>query len=240
VNVHRCSLSDNPAAIGAAGLTLTLKLILLKRIIFTETRIDFCNFECVIKGLDYYKLENVDIIRVKISRRHMGFLDGMRRMMQGKPVFEAPVEPKERISGSDEDIRDVPSVEVTAPRNVVVPTFSIDHLKSHINDAGTAIEVYAWVTNTSVSEIEIERCVILNTKMMIKRRLGPGQSHEVCLYRGPIASNDYIHKANIFYEDISANEYYRADFSVEYNREANGLYTVEELHPEHYGPKELS
>ena len=170
----------------------------------------------------------------------MGFLDGLRRMMQGQPVFQAPVEPKERISGSDEDIRDVPAVEVTRPTQEVIPTFSIDHLKSNINSAGNSIEVYAWVTNTSMSEIEIERCVILNTKMMIKRRLGPGQAHEVCLYRGPIPGSDHIHKANIFYEDMSANEYYRADFTVEYNREANGLYTVEELHPEHYGPKELS
>jgi hypothetical protein len=168
----------------------------------------------------------------------MGFLDGMRRMMQGRPVFEAPVEPKERISGSDEDIRDVPPVDATAKREDVVPTFSVDHLKSHIN--GNTIDVYAWVTNTSMSELEIERCVILNTKMMIKRRLGPGQSHEVCLYRGPIADNDYIHKANIFYEDLDANEYYRADFMVEYNRESNGMYTVEELHPERYEPKELS
>lgn len=168
----------------------------------------------------------------------MGFLDGMRRMIQGKPVFEVPVEPKERISGSDENIKDVPSIDTTVRQDDVVPTFSVDHLKSHIN--GSSIEVYAWVTNTSTAELEIERCVILNTKMMIKRRLGPGEAHEVCLYRGPIANNDHIHKANIFYEDISANEYYRADFTVEYNREANGMYTVEELHPERYEPKELS
>ena len=170
----------------------------------------------------------------------MGFLDGIRRMMQGQPVFQAPVETKERISGTDEDIRDVPAVEATAQPTDIIPTFSIDHLKSNINSAGNAIEVYAWVTNTSASDIEIERCVILNTKMMIKRRLGPGQAHEVCLYRGPIPDNDRIHKANIFYEDIRANEYYRSDFTVEYNREVNGLYTVEELHPERYDPKELS
>jgi hypothetical protein len=170
----------------------------------------------------------------------MGFLDGIRKMMQGKPVFETPVEPKERVSGSDEDIREVPAVDPVVPQQDVIPTFSLDHLKSNINSAGDAIEVYAWVTNTSASDIEIERCVILNTKMMIKRRLGPGQAHEVCLYRGPIPSNDQIHKANIFYEAIRENEYYRADFTVEYNREANGMYTVEELHPERYDPKELS
>jgi len=167
----------------------------------------------------------------------MGFIDGMRKMFQGKPVFEVPVEPKERLSGTDEDVRDVPSVDTTAPGDNIVPTFSLDHLKSHIN--GNATEVYAWVTNTSASEIEIERCVILNTKMMIKRLLGPGQSHEVCLYKGPLPLNDYIHKANIFYKAIHENEYYRADFTVEYNHEANGTFTVEELHPERYDPKEL-
>ncbi|HEX7483786.1 MAG TPA: hypothetical protein VF281_01410 [Candidatus Saccharimonadales bacterium] len=167
----------------------------------------------------------------------MGFLDGIRKMVQGKPVFENPVEPKERISGSDEDIGDVPDVDPAVPKNDVIPTFSLDHLKSNI--FGNRTEVYAWVTNTSISEIEIERCVILNTKMMIKRRLGPGQSHEICLFKGPIPLNDQIHKANIFFKAIRENEYYRVDFTVEYNHEANGTYTVEELHPERYDPKEL-
>ena len=168
----------------------------------------------------------------------MGFLDGIRKMMQGKPVFETPVEPKERISGSDEDINTVPAVDTATPQDDVIPTFSIDHLKSNI--IGDRTEVYAWVTNTSATEIEIEKCVIVNTKAIIKRRLGPGQGHEVCLYRGPIPTNDQIHKANIFYKAIHENEYYRADFTVEYNHEANGTYTVEELHPERYDPKELS
>lgn len=168
----------------------------------------------------------------------MGFLDGMRKMLQGKPVFEAPVEPKERMSGTNEDIDVVPPIDSSAPKEEVTPTFSLDHLKSHIN--GNAIEVYAWAANTSTTELEIEKCVLLNTKAVIGRRLGPGQSHEVCLYRGPIPTNDQIHKANIFYKDIQENEYYRADFTVEYNHETNGTYTVEELHPERYDPKELS
>jgi hypothetical protein len=51
---------------------------------------------------------------------------------------------------------------------------------------------------------------------------------------------DRAHKANIFYKAIRENEYYRVDFSVEYNRESNGTFTVEDLHPEHYAVKELS
>lgn len=167
----------------------------------------------------------------------MGFLDGIRKMMQGKPVFEAPVEPKERVSGSDENIENVPAIDPATPKQDIIPTFSLDHLKSNI--LGDRTEVYAWVTNTSTVEIEVEKCVILNTKSIIGRRLGPGQAHEVCLYRGPIPTNDQIHKANIFYKAIRENEYYRVDFTVEYNHEANGTYTVEELHPERYDPKEL-
>ena len=167
----------------------------------------------------------------------MGFLDGIRKMMQGKPVFETPVEPKERVSGSDEDIRDVPPLDDAVAPQDVIPTFSIDHLKSTVS--GDKTEAWAWVTNTSPMDIEIEKCVILNTKSVIGRRLGPGQGHEVCLYRGPVPTNDQIHKANIFYKAVRENEYYRMDFTVEYNHEANGTYTVEELHPEHYDPKEL-
>lgn len=175
----------------------------------------------------------------------MGFWDGLRKMVQGKPVFEDPNAPRtdETVAARDQFDSAVatptspPPTEVLAPQQTkVVPTFDLRHCETHVE--GDIITVTIWATNTSKVDIEIDKCVILDRKTEIDRRLSPGQAHEITLYKGPIPKTDHAHKANIFYKAIRENEYYRVDFSVEYNHEPNGTYTVEELHPEHYAVKE--
>lgn len=175
----------------------------------------------------------------------MGFLDGLRKMIQGKPVFEDPAAPQagERVTARDQFDSTVatptnpPPVQVLTPEQTkVIPTFDLRHCQTHID--GNAITVTIWVTNTSKVDIEIDKCVILNRTTEVDRRLSPGQAHEVTLYRGAAPTTDHAHKANIFYKSVRENEYFRADFTVEYNREQNGMYIVEELHPEHYAVKE--
>ena len=177
----------------------------------------------------------------------MRFWQGMMKMIQGKPVFEAPAGTKQ-----DPPVVDTPptrlaldtSVETSPavpPRTAVKkphtpPTFDLKHCKSDMN--GNTIMVTVWVTNTSPVDIEIDQCVILNQTTQIDRRLSPNKAHEVTLYRGERPTTDYAHKAQIYYKSIRENEYYRADFSVEFNHESDGTYTVEDLHPEHYAIKE--
>lgn len=172
----------------------------------------------------------------------MGFFDGLRKMMQGKPVFEDPNTVDD--SAQDQARFDSPADSSPQPAQAehqlekVTPTFILQHCESHIN--GDDIDVTVWVTNTSDVDIEIDKCVILDTKTEIDRHLSPGQAHEITLYHGRIPTTDHAHKANIFYKSIKANDYYRIDFSVEYNHESDGRYTVEDLHPEQYAVKDLS
>ena len=177
----------------------------------------------------------------------MGFMDGLKKIIQGKPVFEDPNSPvsNESVSARDQFDSQVatptnpPPAQVLAPQQTkVIPTFDLRHCETHVD--GEVITVTIWVTNTSTVDIEIDKCVILDRKTEIERRLSPGQAHEIILYKGPVPATDHAHKANIFYKSIRENEYYRADFVVEYNREQDGAYTVEDLHPEHYAIKELS
>jgi hypothetical protein len=177
----------------------------------------------------------------------MGFLDGLRKMMQGKPVFEDPNHPQSDrpVKAVDQFDTKVPTPTSPLPTNVltpqqtkVTPTFDLRHCQTSIN--GNTCMVTIWVTNTSPVDIEIDKCVILDTKTEIDRRLSPGQAHEITLYKGQMPKTDHAHKANIFYKSIRDNAYFRVDFMVEYNREVDGSYTVEDLHPEHYAVKELS
>lgn len=181
----------------------------------------------------------------------MGFWQGMMKMVQGKPVFEDPntsqstgtSQPSTYSDTMEAQQTPAPAPAAAPPQHQVVeppkvtPTIDLKHSKTHIMD--DHIEVTAWVTNTSSVDIEVDKCVIVDTKMEIDRRLSPGQAHEVILYRGSKPKTDHIHRANIFYRSVRENEYYRMDFSVEYNREPDGLFTIEDLHPEHYGVKEI-
>jgi hypothetical protein len=176
----------------------------------------------------------------------MGFWQGMMKMIQGKPVFEAPAGTKQPPIVNEPPSRPAMDTAVETPPVVsppaaikqphTPPTFDLKHCKSDID--GTNITVTVWVTNTSPVDIEIDKCVILNQTTQIDRRLSPNGAHEVILYRGATPTTDYAHKANIFYKSVHENEYYRADFSVEFNRESDGTFTIEDLHPEHYAIKE--
>jgi hypothetical protein len=169
----------------------------------------------------------------------MGFLKAFGNMMKGKPAFESPADTADALSTDKTTVSpQSPASADTPKQSKIIPTFTLEHCETHIN--GDMIDVTVWATNTSSVDIEIDKCVIIDTKTEIDRRLSPGHAHEITLYRGPIPTTNHAHKANIFYKSIRANEYFRVDFTVEYNRESNGTFTVEELHPEHYAIKELS
>ena len=171
----------------------------------------------------------------------MGFLKAFGNMIKGKPVFETPADTKDALSTDKSTVlpqsSGPPAQPLVAARRKIIPTFTLEYCKTNID--GDLIEVNVWATNTSNVDIEIDKCIIIDTKTAIDRRLSPGQAHQITLYRGPIPTTDHAHKANIFYKSIRANEYFRVDFMVEYNHESDGTYTVEELHPEHYAIKEL-
>lgn len=175
----------------------------------------------------------------------MGFFKTLGKMFLGESLFDVQNGKQqeldtERTSSpvSSPPIRETAPASPTQEELKTVPTFTVSHCQSHVD--GDSMDVTVWVTNTSDVDIEIDKCVILDTKIEIDRRLSPGQAHEVVLYRGPIAKNDLAHKANIFYKAIKTNDYFRVDFSVEYNHEGDNRYTVEELHPEEYPAKDLS
>lgn len=178
----------------------------------------------------------------------MGFFDGLRRMMQGKPVFVDPANPMQAPITADQAVTTKQTAPLAPPpvrepqmppkQEKVIPTFDLRHCRTSVN--GDMAQVTIWATNTSTVDIEIDKCVMIDTTTEIDRQLSPGRSHEIVIYRGRTPQTDHAHKANIFYKAIRENEYYRVDFSVEYNRESNGMFTVEDLHPEHYAVKELS
>lgn len=164
----------------------------------------------------------------------MGLWDFVKKMATGKPVFEVDSSRQQDDHAGWVEHVTTPEAEVSPyvddKGNKIIPLMTIEHCKSHLD--GQHLQVTAWLTNRSSFEVELDKIVMLDTKMELDRRLSPQQGHEVILYRGAVPTHDHAHKAQLYYKIVENGDYFCADFSIEYNLESDGRFTVEELHPE--------
>ena len=163
----------------------------------------------------------------------MGFLDGLGRMLQGKPAFVDPGLKQTEVPPRAPT--DAPQATNQTPVDQrgykIIPVVTLEHCKSHLNR--DRVEVSAWATNQSDSEVELDKITLLGTTMQLDRRLSAGQAYEVRLYSGTAPTHDSYHKANLYYKLVSSNDYFQADFTVEYDYQSDGKYLPEQFHPEH-------
>lgn len=174
--------------------------------------------------------------------------DFIRKMAQGKPVFEPSDVHNEPKPETEQPSGEVPTQRievapapapaaappVTTPLvddqgHKMIPQLVMTHCRSHVNDG--RLEVTAWITNASTVAVRITEIVLLDQKTHIDRDLEPGQAHEAVLYRGPAPQDDTSHKAELYYKIKRNGDNFCADYMIEYYREANGAWLIEELHP---------
>lgn len=160
----------------------------------------------------------------------MGFFGNLGKIIQGKPVYTpASVSKKSRavfdINAAHESVS-----HVDEHGNKIVPNVTLEHCKTHF--MGKNIQVTAWAQNNSNVEIELDRIFMLRTKIELDRRMKPGEGHEVKLYRGPILTHDKDHQAKLEYKIVENGDYFCVDFRVEFNRERENEFSVEQFHPE--------
>ncbi len=149
----------------------------------------------------------------------MGFFDALSKMAQGKPVYGDQSEPTAAAS-----------VPVVNSGRKVIPQVALSHDKTHFN--GNSIMVTVVVTNRSEVEIELDYINMIGQKTRLDRRLQPGEGHEARVYNGPVPTNDSAHRANLVYKTVQGGDYFQANFQIEYNRESNGTFSVEDFHPD--------
>ncbi|MNQ06400.1 hypothetical protein D3C85_191520 [compost metagenome] len=172
----------------------------------------------------------------------MGFFEGLGKMFQGKPLFEDHSDHKSQVDPGDDPWRkDAESAakESTTPEasllvdekgRKIIPEIRLERCKSYVN--GNEMMVTAWATNAGNVEVELDKIEILGMRYELDRFLSPGKGHEVTLYKGPVTMDDSHDEATLHYKIVENGDYFAAEFMIEYNRESNGVYVVEELHPE--------
>jgi hypothetical protein len=150
--------------------------------------------------------------------------------MPGQPVFEAPEDEKHIKHPLASMAGPSPTATpVDGAGYKIIPGVSLEHCEPHMN--GAEMDVTVWATNQSNVEIELSKIVILGMTTQLDRFLGPGEAHQLRLYRGKVPTNDSYHTANLYYKQVRSGDYFCADFTIEYTYDPKGFYTVEELHP---------
>lgn len=156
----------------------------------------------------------------------MSFWSGLSKLIQGKPVFEVPSE-----GASNENVSGVRKSElIDGSGRKVTPQLRVEHCKSYVN--GDTMQTMAWLVNNSAYAVKVDKVVLMGSTTHVDRHLDSGEGHQVQLYSGPVAASDHDHKASVYCTIVENGDYFRTDYMVEYNRESNGTYTVEELHAE--------
>jgi len=167
----------------------------------------------------------------------MGFFDALSKMVQGKPVFEDNGSEGNDDEWGDSKKSDTPQQPQPTNRTPVddrgykiIPIVALTHCHSSIH--GDSMHTTVEASNMSEHEIELDKIIIDGTRREIDRRLAPKQSHEIVVYEGKLGDSEHK-KAQLIYKLVSSGDYFRADFMVEYNREDDRRYSIEEFHPEH-------
>lgn len=160
----------------------------------------------------------------------MGFFANLGKIIQGKPVYTADNASKSSSRTFDIYAARGEKSPVDEQGNKVIPNVTLEHCKTHF--MGKNIQVTAWVQNNSDFEIELDRILMLRKKIKLDRHMHPGEGHEVKLYRGPILTHDNDTRAKLEYKLVDGGDYFCADFQIEFNRERDNEFSVEQFHPE--------
>jgi len=169
----------------------------------------------------------------------MGFWGSFGKIIMGKPVYDETSvadtlypQPQESTATSSSP----KSAFVDEHGNKIVPEITFTHFKSHRD--GTRVKTWAWVANNSPFDVEIVKVNLLRQQQDIHRRLRPGEGHEVVVYAGSPLASDHDHQARAYYKIQRNDDYFLAEYSIEYNRESDGTYSIEEFHRT-YQPRDI-
>jgi hypothetical protein len=149
----------------------------------------------------------------------MGFLEGLGRFMQGKPIFQA----SENNDTSQHSNTTTEDTQMTASGPKVVPTVFIE--RSDYHNSGQNMRIEAYIKNSSTQEVEVSRINLMGTHRDININLRAGESREVFVYDGA-RPKDYNYKnAYLQFKDESG-DYFESHHTVEFRSNQDGTYYI--------------
>lgn len=114
----------------------------------------------------------------------------------------------------------------------VLPEVVADNVNSHCSADMSHMELWVRLKNTSAFEVEVMEVRILGQSQGLNRFLKPGESHDCCVYKGAVPTDDTQHIAQVDYKIVGNGDYFESDHHVSYRLEDdNGVH--------HFIPEDL-
>lgn len=172
------------------------------------------------------------------------FLERMRRLMNGEPIFRPGEDNDDPQHAQDKDDWDTspqvntpqPGAQPPAPAPVtagprVMPLVTVERVECH--PSGSNMEVTAHIKNHAAGDVMVNKIMLLGRTRELDRELHAGEEFEfVNVYNGPRPNNrNYTHcELQYYFQDTNnENNYLSAIHNTEYKQEADGTYTITRL-----------
>lgn len=159
--------------------------------------------------------------------------DFMTKMIKGEPIFDAQSPIASRAAGSPSS-GTVPQTD--PPRHdtghKIHPEIKVTRLTTRRN--GSTMQTYAWIQNDAPFAIELRSFRIMGRTSSMGYQLALGHGQEVQIYNGPIAKDESENDAYVEYRVVQNGDYFQQEFHVEFDRQSDGAFLIEELHPEEH------
>lgn len=152
----------------------------------------------------------------------MGFLDGLGRLVQGKPVFEAPT------SSNDHTAPPTTQIGHSSSSPKQLPHVEIEKTESHNNGSHTRVDVD--IKNRSDGPVELDKIRLLGTTREIDTVLRAGEERQFVIFEGDRPSHRNYDDAWLEYKDESG-DYFQQYHTVEFEQQPDKTYSVKYIRP---------
>lgn len=165
----------------------------------------------------------------------MGFWDAMKKMAQGKPVFEVSAEDTKELGNPETDSSTLSESEKikrnvrysTANGQKIIP--EVEFARVEPRYSGNNVELWATVRNISQYPVFLDKSYIFGVKEELDYPLSPGGSRDFRIYRGQQRRDDAHKYAELYYRDEGSGDYFCAAHMIKYDHQLDGAYDVVDL-----------
>lgn len=145
----------------------------------------------------------------------MGFIDGMGRLLAGKPVFVNP--------GSQNNMQQPMPAKATGGGKTI-PVVIVSSVESHLghDDMNCSVHVF----NQSDGEVFIDKIHLLSTTKELDCNLRAGEEREFCdVFRGKRPDHTNYKSCELQYRNATG-DYFKSEHNLEYKHEPDGTYSL--------------
>jgi hypothetical protein len=174
------------------------------------------------------------------------FYEAMKRIIQGKPVYDASNEPSnppeqpldegpQPAFMNDAGSAVVPeeSTEIEHEQSPILKsdsrTFPVLYIRKTVTKFnGSEMQIYCFIQNNFSETIDVHKIGLMGKEEELKRPLRPNEEHEFLVYEGPQPESPNEHQALLVYK-TETGDYFEAihDIKFKFNYVAKTYYVDE-------------